>query len=128
MFSLWALVSFRAARRTGRLWSGITTGLIVAFATFVVFDLLILVRVNVFLNELTGRADWIYCSAERCPRCPHGDFRFRYGRNKRKDTLSVKYMGTMAFSYEVIEGLRAGVRKPAAAYIMETKPDSNKSS
>jgi hypothetical protein len=77
--------------------------------------------------------DWyqverIYCSAERCPRCPHGDFRFRYRRNKRKDTLSVKYMGTMAFSYEVIEELRAGVRKPIAAYILKTKPDSNKAS
>ena len=35
-----------------------TTGLIVAFGTFVVFDLLILLRVNLFLNELTGRADW----------------------------------------------------------------------
>ena len=58
MFLLWAVASFRAARRTGRLWSGVTTGLTVAFATFVVFDLLILVRVNVFLKELTGRADW----------------------------------------------------------------------
>lgn len=33
-------------------------GLMVAFFTFVAFDLLILVRVNVFLNELTSRADW----------------------------------------------------------------------
>jgi hypothetical protein len=30
----------------------------VAFATFCVFDLLNLVRVNLFLDELTGRADW----------------------------------------------------------------------
>jgi len=58
MFFLWALASFRAARRTGRLSSGVTTGLTVAFATFIVFDLFILVRVNVFLNELSGRADW----------------------------------------------------------------------
>lgn len=58
MFLLWALASLRAARRTGRLWAGVTTGLTVAFATFIVFDLFILVRVNVFLNELTGRADW----------------------------------------------------------------------
>jgi hypothetical protein len=58
MFFVWALASFRAARRTGRLLSGITTGLIVAFATFLAYDLLILVRVNFFLHELTGRADW----------------------------------------------------------------------
>jgi len=58
MFFVWALASFRAARRTGRLLSGVTTGLTVAFATFCAFDLLILVRVNLFLNELTRRADW----------------------------------------------------------------------
>lgn len=58
MFFVWALASFRAARRTGRLLSGVTTGLTIAFATFCAYDLLILVRVNVFLNELTARADW----------------------------------------------------------------------
>jgi len=58
MFVTWALASFLAARRTGRLFSGIATGLTVAFATFIAFDLLILVRVNLFLHELTGRPDW----------------------------------------------------------------------
>ena len=58
MFFLWALAAFAAARRTGRLRSGLATGLLVAFGTFVVFDLLILVRVNVFLDQLTTRADW----------------------------------------------------------------------
>ena len=58
MFFVWAFASFRAARRSGRLLSGVTTGMAVAFATFCVFDALVLLRVNVFLNELTGRADW----------------------------------------------------------------------
>ena len=58
MFFVWALASFRAARRSGRVWSGVTTGMAVAFATFCVFDALVLLRVNLFLNELTGRADW----------------------------------------------------------------------
>ena len=58
MFFVWALASFWAARRSGRLLSGVTTGMIVAFATFMSFDLLILLRVNLFLNELAGRADW----------------------------------------------------------------------
>jgi hypothetical protein len=58
LFFIWALASFRTARRTGRLLSGVATGLTIAFATFCAFDLLILVRVNLFLDELTGRADW----------------------------------------------------------------------
>ena len=58
MFFLWALASFYAVRHTGRLLVGVTTGVTIAFATFCVFDLLIFVRINLFLNELTGRADW----------------------------------------------------------------------
>jgi len=58
MFLLWAFASFRASRRSGRMWSGVSTGLTVAFATFLVYDVLILLRVNLFLDELTGRDDW----------------------------------------------------------------------
>jgi hypothetical protein len=58
MFFIWAFASFRAAQRDGQLLSGVTTGVVVAFATFCVFDLLNILRVNLFLNELTGRADW----------------------------------------------------------------------
>ena len=58
MFFVWALASLRAARRTGRLLTGVATGLTVAFGTFCIFDLFVLLRVNLFLNELTGRADW----------------------------------------------------------------------
>jgi hypothetical protein len=58
MLLTWTLASLLAAGRTGRLLSGITTGLTVAVATFVAFELLILVRVNLFLHELTRRPDW----------------------------------------------------------------------
>jgi hypothetical protein len=58
MFSIWVLVGFRAARRDRRVLSGITSGMVVAFGTFCVYDALVLLRVNVFLNELTARADW----------------------------------------------------------------------
>ena len=58
MFLIWAIASFRAVQRSGRLWSGVGTGLTIAFATFCVFYILVLLRVNLFLNELTGRADW----------------------------------------------------------------------
>jgi hypothetical protein len=60
MFFIWAVASFRAAQRSGRLLSGVITGAIVALATFVVYDLLIFLRINLFLTELTGRTDWQY--------------------------------------------------------------------
>ena len=58
MFFSWALVSFRSARRSGRLSRGVTTGFAAAFGTFCVFYVLNLLRVNLFLAELTGRTDW----------------------------------------------------------------------
>jgi hypothetical protein len=58
MFSLWAITSFVASRTTGQWWAGIKAGVAVAFATFLVYDLLVILRVNLFLNELTGRSDW----------------------------------------------------------------------
>jgi hypothetical protein len=58
MFLLWVVVSLRAARQNGRLISGVTAGVLVALTTFIAFDVLILLRVNLFLGELTGRADW----------------------------------------------------------------------
>jgi hypothetical protein len=58
MFLVWMLVSFRAARRTGRIWSGAVAGMAVAFGTLCVFVVLNFLRVNVFLDQLTGRPDW----------------------------------------------------------------------
>jgi hypothetical protein len=58
MFLLWGLASFRAVRRTGRWILGVTTGAIVAFATFSVFEVFVLTRVNLFLDDLTSRPDW----------------------------------------------------------------------
>jgi hypothetical protein len=60
MFFIWAVASFRAAQRSGRVSSGVITGAIVAFATFVAYDLLIFLRINLFLADLIGRADWQY--------------------------------------------------------------------
>jgi hypothetical protein len=58
MFFAWAVASFRAARRQGQLLPGVATGLIVAFTAICVFNILNLLRFHLFLNELTGRADW----------------------------------------------------------------------
>jgi hypothetical protein len=59
MFFGWGFVSFRSVRRSGRLSSGVTTGFVIAFGTFCVFYVLNLLRVNIFLAELTGRTDWL---------------------------------------------------------------------
>lgn len=35
----------------------------------------------------------IYCSLEHCTSCPHGDYGYRYRRNKRRRTVTVEYVG-----------------------------------
>jgi hypothetical protein len=51
----------------------------------------------------------IYCSSERCCQCPHGPFWFRYSRNKRKKTVSVKFAGFPALSEETLDWMRSTV-------------------
>lgn len=58
----------------------------------------------------------IYCSVERCPECPHGDYRFRYQQNKRKKTLKKTFIAKMAFDHETIENIKRNVRPPVATY------------
>ena len=74
MFFVWGFASFRAARCDRRLLSGVATGLVVAFATFCMFVLLNLLRINLFLNELTSRADW-QAMMERFRTSGYGDLR-----------------------------------------------------
>jgi hypothetical protein len=55
----------------------------------------------------------IYCSIERCPSCPHGDFQYRY--QCRKDgKVSKRYVCTMAIGHETIEWMRECVRQGVA--------------
>ena len=58
MFAIWGIAGFVAARRTGRMLEGVKVAAIVAFVTFVVFDVAAIVRVNLFLDALTHRSDW----------------------------------------------------------------------
>lgn len=58
MFAAWGIAAFLASRRSGRLVDGIATGALAAFATFLVFDVMNLVRVNLFLDTIRQRADW----------------------------------------------------------------------
>jgi hypothetical protein len=58
MFAIWAVAGFRVQRHSGRLVDAAAAGAVVALATFVVFDVATIARVNLFLDSLTPRADW----------------------------------------------------------------------
>ena len=58
MFAIWGLVGFRASRQTRRFLDAVKGGATVAFVTFVVFDITVIVRVNLFLDALSRRSDW----------------------------------------------------------------------
>ncbi len=57
----------------------------------------------------------LYCSKDRCLRCPHGDFIFRF-RRSRKGVVNVKYVGQRVFSAETIERMRRHAKAPMAIY------------
>ena len=57
----------------------------------------------------------IYCSTDRCLRCPHGDFIFRC-RRSRRGVVNVKYLGKRVFSPETIERVRRHAKAPIAIY------------
>jgi hypothetical protein len=58
MFAAWGFAGFVACRQADRLIEGMKIGALVAVTTFIVFDLAVIVRVNVYLDALTGRSDW----------------------------------------------------------------------
>ena len=58
MFTMWSVAGFIASRRTGKLTEAIKVGATVGLVTFVVFDLAVLVRANLFLDAISQRSDW----------------------------------------------------------------------
>ena len=58
MFTLWGLTGFVAYLRTRRFLDAIKSSAFIAFVTFVVFDLAVILRVNLFVDALTHRTDW----------------------------------------------------------------------
>jgi hypothetical protein len=66
-------------------------------------------------DKTTGRwrqIEKIYCSLDHCPQCPHGEFIFRYRRNKRKGSMTVTFAGVPALPNEILELMRSEVRNP----------------
>lgn len=58
MFISWSVAGFFVARRTGRLTDAIKAGAIFAFATFAIFWIANLARVNLFLDTLREWPGW----------------------------------------------------------------------
>jgi hypothetical protein len=79
-------------------------------------------------NEKTGRwrqVEWIYCCSQHCPRCPHGEFVFRYRRNRRKHTTNVSFVGMPALDDKTLEWMRSTVRQ-AVPYVVHVSKDDLK--
>ena len=47
----------------------------------------------------------IFCSKEKCPKCPHGDFHYEYRINKKKGITTVRFKG-IGFNEEVLGNIR----------------------
>ena len=58
MFLAWGLAGFAAARNSRKPLVGLKTGALVAFGTFVVLTIVVIVRVNLSLPLMTQRPDW----------------------------------------------------------------------
>jgi membrane protein implicated in regulation of membrane protease activity len=58
MFAIWGLAAYKASRRTGQLWDAVKVGAVVAFITFAVYTIAVIIRVNVFLDIMSRRPDW----------------------------------------------------------------------
>jgi hypothetical protein len=67
MFTIWGLVGFGAARRTGRVSNAVQVGATVAFVTFIVYTLAVFLRVNLLLDTLSQRSDWQHMVTVRFP-------------------------------------------------------------
>jgi hypothetical protein len=58
MFAIWGLAAYKASRRTGRLRDALKVGAVVAFVTFAVYTVAVIIRVNLFLDVMSRRPDW----------------------------------------------------------------------
>jgi hypothetical protein len=61
----------------------------------------------------------IYCSAERCQKCPHGPYLYEYRANRQRKTTAVRFRGALAFDYDVLQELKKNAR-PGKPYIIQT--------
>jgi hypothetical protein len=67
----------------------------------------------------------IYCCSDHCPRCPHGPFWFRYCRNKRKNTVAIKFVAFPALPEGTLERMRS-TAKIGVPYVLSFNPQENR--
>jgi hypothetical protein len=65
----------------------------------------------------------IYCCLEHCPQCPHGEFVFRYRRNKKTGKITVSFAGIPALPNDILAAMGANIRDPVP-YLVSTTPDA----
>jgi hypothetical protein len=58
MFVAWGIAGFLASRSSERIADGVKAGTLVALGTFVVLTIVVIVRVNLSLAEVSQRPDW----------------------------------------------------------------------
>ena len=58
MFTAWALAGAAASRRSGRVSDGARIGALVALLTFVILTIVVIARVNLYLELTSQRPDW----------------------------------------------------------------------
>ena len=58
MFACWGVVGFKTFQDTRRLSEAVKLATVVAFVTFLVYDVAVIIRVNLLLDSLTERSDW----------------------------------------------------------------------
>jgi hypothetical protein len=54
----------------------------------------------------------IYCSAQRCKRCPHGPFHYLYRRKKKTGEVTVKYIGEPVFDPRLVAKASKSAKAP----------------
>jgi hypothetical protein len=76
MFISWSVVGFLAARSNGQLTDAVTAGTVFAFATFAIFWIANIVRVNLFLDMLREWPGWQQTVVARYRESGFESFRF----------------------------------------------------
>jgi hypothetical protein len=99
MFAAWAVAAFNVAWRSGRVTHAIRMGVIVALATFVVFYVANILRVNLFLETIRIRSDW-YGLLLRFDRSGFGSFRA---------FVNYEYITGVPFGIGVVSGIGAAM-------------------
>lgn len=117
MFVAWAVAAFSAARRSGRVLQGISVGVTVAVASFVVFYMANLVRVNLFLETIRFRTDW-HGVLVRFPRS--GFTNFRAFANWEWIKSFPVWIGL-----SLVIGAAMGLVGGLAGYVFRRNPDSS---